>query len=466
MCETLLARKFLQLIHCIPLLLLSCSPSLGQYRPLEIPKTFTFTQPTPAYADPERQNHLGDFQTGITVKVLKNLPEETLWQVAFPRPQQAAIQAYIQSPKAYEKNPQAFENFKSQLAQFPLLDALLKNPDPWAIPILTLKNDYLKIPPKEGPKGELYELLEKTLLEHSVKFLHLIQADTQHLRYWSWTPPEIYIDYREPDNQKITINLWNKSDSTLKWRHAFKELQTTQDHLSQLEALLGGSPYQHKKNSPRPSHAITALRNNESFYYLANDLMLRLRWSREEFISIDLFSYRGQKRRMHQSFTSETFDQRTRNSVATHPDGHYFIDSIPMISQGDKGYCAAATLARILQYYGYPISMHAIGDLAETTAEDGTHYDEIFNSIRRICNSTPFKITVIRNTKREQLLAYIQRGIPLYWIIPGHARLINGIHPEGGILYSDSYGLGHEFKKMTWSEFIELNRTLFAIELR
>lgn len=457
----------------IPLLLLFASNlTFGQYRPLEIPETWTFSRPTPAYAEPERHTHLGDFQSGITVRVLKTIPEDRLWKVAFYRPQKTAIEAYIQSPIAHEKNPRALESAHSLLAEFPLLDSLLKSPEPWAIPIQTLRQDHLHIPPNESPEAELLELLEslgtldKALHQAPTEFLHLIQVDTQHLNYWSWTPAEIYIDYREPNNQKITINLWNKSDSSIKWNRAFPQLQETKARLSQLEELLGGKRYQHQKNSPRPSHNITALRNNEAFYYLANDLMIRLRWSRQEFISIDLLSYRQQKIRKNQPLNQQSFSQRTRNSVATHPDGHCYIDAIPMISQGDKGYCAAATLARILQYYGYPISMHAIGELAQTTAEGGTYDDDLFNSIRRFCNSTPFKITRFKNPRRDTLLSYIERGIPLYWLIPGHARLINGVHPEGGIIYSDSWGYGHEFKKMTWSEFKNLNDLVFAIELK
>src|SRR5262249_53890016 len=36
------------------------------------------------------------------------------------------------------------------------------------------------------------------------------------------------------------------------------------------------------------------------------------------------------------------------------PDGDVFIPSIPMIDQGDKGYCAVASAARVLNYYGIP----------------------------------------------------------------------------------------------------------------
>lgn len=42
------------------LLLLTSNSAFGQYRPLEIPKTWTFNQATPAYAEPEKQTHLGD----------------------------------------------------------------------------------------------------------------------------------------------------------------------------------------------------------------------------------------------------------------------------------------------------------------------------------------------------------------------------------------------------------------------
>ena len=71
--------------------------------------------------------------------------------------------------------------------------------------------------------------------------------------------------------------------------------------------------------------------------------------------------------------TTPSTSSPTHPKLRNHPpDGHCYIDAIPMIDQGEKGYCAAATLARILQYYGYPISMHAIGELAQTTAEGAT----------------------------------------------------------------------------------------------
>ncbi len=41
-------------------------------------------------------------------------------------------------------------------------------------------------------------------------------------------------------------------------------------------------------------------------------------------------------------------------SVVREPSGDVLIPNVPMVDQGDKGYCAVATSARILNYYGVP----------------------------------------------------------------------------------------------------------------
>jgi hypothetical protein len=45
-----------------------------------------------------------------------------------------------------------------------------------------------------------------------------------------------------------------------------------------------------------------------------------------------------------------------------------------MIDQGKKGYCAAATLARVLQHYGYVVDQHALAELAETEGQASEGY--------------------------------------------------------------------------------------------
>ncbi len=49
------------------------------------------------------------------------------------------------------------------------------------------------------------------------------------------------------------------------------------------------------------------------------------------------------------------------------------IKNVPMIDQGEKGYCAVATVARIFSYFGIEhVDQHEIASLANTSAEGGT----------------------------------------------------------------------------------------------
>jgi len=54
-------------------------------------------------------------------------------------------------------------------------------------------------------------------------------------------------------------------------------------------------------------------------------------------------------------------------------EGDVWIDNIPMIDQGEKGYCLPATVARIFSYYGMDgVDMHAMASMCDTVAGGGT----------------------------------------------------------------------------------------------
>ena len=48
--------------------------------------------------------------------------------------------------------------------------------------------------------------------------------------------------------------------------------------------------------------------------------------------------------------------------------GDVFVDNVPMVDQGQKGYCAAASAERVLRYYGVEIDEHQVAEAAGTTA--------------------------------------------------------------------------------------------------
>lgn len=218
--------------------------------------------------------------------------------------------------------------------------------------------------------------------------------------------------------------------------------------------------------------------------------------------------------------------------------GDVFVDNVPMVDQGQKGYCAVATAERVLRYYGLEIDEHSLADAAGTTADGGTSVLAMKNSIEAVgkryrlgtvvCygdfdkgaadriaglnaevraynkaakklkkaeiaetvyitregntvyyNPAAFdaaadpevlkemKVNGMQKSKftrfKKDVRDQVRKGIPLFWGVRlgtypepgipqtagGHMRLITGFNDKKDeILYSDSWGAGHELKRM------------------
>ena len=218
--------------------------------------------------------------------------------------------------------------------------------------------------------------------------------------------------------------------------------------------------------------------------------------------------------------------------------GDVFVDNVPMVDQGQKGYCAAAAAERVLRYYGLTIDEHQIAEAAGTTADGGTSTLAMKESVSaigrrfrlgtvvcygdfdkgneariaglvdevRVYNKTAKKLRkpaiddsvyishrgnttyfdpgavdramdpeVLKEMKvngaqkskftkfKKDIHDQVLKGIPLFWSVklgtypePGipqdagyHMRLIIGYNDKKGeLLYTDSWGAGHELKRM------------------
>lgn len=218
---------------------------------------------------------------------------------------------------------------------------------------------------------------------------------------------------------------------------------------------------------------------------------------------------------------------KVKENVTKSPNGDVFIDNVPMVDQGQKGYCAAAVAERVLRYYGTRIDEHEIAQQAGTTAEGGTSVSAMKSVVttvgeknglgfQEIVGMSPRSLADIeevlakynkaaKSLKKEELslatftrdhmidvaalheameakVIYTMRkkdsrakkfsagirqqvaaGVPIFWgvtlgIFPergipqtrgGHMRLIIGYNDKKReILYTDTWGEGHELKRM------------------
>lgn len=193
-------------------------------------------------------------------------------------------------------------------------------------------------------------------------------------------------------------------------------------------------------------------------------------------------------------------------------EGDVWIDNIPMIDQGEKGYCLPATVARIFSYYGMDgVDMHAMASMCDTVAGGGTTIGGMMEALEKIGSRFHVRVMTMKDKGKkpgpeEIVESYnklakrkgkpasrgfigvadrdidnalsvfdqeileesfpvkkaamkkwfrpvyksIDSGIPVLWGIPGHMRLIIGYNDAKGLIYySDTWGAGHEKKKMS-----------------
>ena len=216
--------------------------------------------------------------------------------------------------------------------------------------------------------------------------------------------------------------------------------------------------------------------------------------------------------------------------------GDMYIDGIPMINQGRKGYCVPASVARVLQYYGIDTDIHELALLMETDCGGGTKVGGRFPTLNRVAEEAGMRRVDYKNLEKyddayirrynqaaranrgrelniedftveeeengrvvnmrhydwlvdamneglklrsrdydvegfsvfkEGVVSNVQQGRPLLWSVEhlfpwdrsdgsqggGHMRLIVGVNQSRDeILYSDSWGVGNEFKRVGFAD--------------
>lgn len=194
------------------------------------------------------------------------------------------------------------------------------------------------------------------------------------------------------------------------------------------------------------------------------------------------------------------------SNVEKAANGDVFISNLPMVDQGDKGYCVAATTQRAFEYYGIGADMHQIAQIAESDPEKGTstltmakELDKIDYRFKTrldiIGMESSGKLTDVKVKKGEyyvgkevderkflkEIRSYINDGLPLLWALElgrypekpqltpqaagGHMRMIVGYNDSTEeIIFSDSWGAGHESKRMKMSDAYKASHGLFVLK--
>lgn len=212
------------------------------------------------------------------------------------------------------------------------------------------------------------------------------------------------------------------------------------------------------------------------------------------------------------------------------------LKDVPMVDQGEKGYCVVASVERVMRYYGGDVDQHELAQIADTSAEEGTSPEGMLNSMKKLTGRLGVKMKAMiewstkdffellddynraaKKGKRapevtgsyqtlddyykrmkpdiykevrlkktadygkfqREIVRTIDEGIPLLWSVRigivkekeipqgmgGHMRLIIGYdNTTKEIIYTDSWGMGHEEKRMSWEDAWTITTGLYSLQ--
>jgi hypothetical protein len=125
-----------------------------------------------------------------------------------------------------------------------------------------------------------------------------------------------------------------------------------------------------------------------------------------------------QLRTRAQQTSSADMKKEFQSRVQRRPNGDIVVGSIPMVSQGRKGYCVPATWARYLQYAGISVDEYALADAGNTRAGSGTFGKAMAAAAAPIVARNKRHLVPLSGTFSLSVISkYIDDGLPVMWTL-------------------------------------------------
>lgn len=275
---------------------------------------------------------------------------------------------------------------------------------------------------------------------------------------WEIAPVDIKVLFNNNKITQVVINMWNKGDCNKIDYRAASSVYT-----KILERLAAAG-----LNSNNETEDISTIINRKWDVYNIGRTNLGLSFKRREYFVVKLSrAEKNKKKNIKRDAKKrrELFLDSLKNNVQKDPYGDVYISGIPIIDQGGKGYCAPATCARVLQYYGIDVDMHLLADHMDTARKEGTSMYSVEQSLKFLCRGNPVTYRHYNQCSRSSVKKFINKGIPLIWCIPGHMRLIIGYNEKKReIIYTDSWGAWASYRRMAIKQAQRITEDIYVLK--
>lgn len=207
----------------------------------------------------------------------------------------------------------------------------------------------------------------------------------------------------------IDIMYANKGDSA-KDRNMNRTISRNGKELHENLTHLYGAPVKKKYGLKRIS--------NRGIGWNAGDSQIILEFVRQEYVILHLFIGSKEKTAAVQQHTVNAKKKDVTKQVKKNDFGDVYIADIPMVNQGNKGYCVPAAVERVLRHYGITsINMHYIADKANTGRGGGTSMKNATQALAPIGRAVNLDIVSTGDVRISMIKKYVDKGVPVCWFM-------------------------------------------------
>jgi len=314
---------------------------------------------------------------------------------------------------------------------------------------------------------------------------------------------EAIIDFKDGKLLGLTVSILNRGDSTKEDIRDFdRRLKISGKKIGEILAI------RPTRRESRPAQGFLT----EGWIWLSGKGLAVLEYNPEAPESVEFLRMRFARRDAGGAYEAATRSRAGASvklselpaNVKKDDKGNVYVSGLPMVDQGRKGYCVVASAQRLFEYYGIPCDQHQLAQIAGSDPERGTSVISINEELGKIdhCFKTRFEALAVkyrdgsfyemkkdnrpgrkvsRRDFHKRIHTYIDKGIPLLWALElgrfqeepsislqtggNHMRMIIGYNDKTNrIIFSDSWGAGHEFKTMDADDVYMATHGLFVLQ--
>jgi len=239
------------------------------------------------------------------------------------------------------------------------------------------------------------------------------EAPPEGLTLFSGTVYEVDAEFQGEKLSGLTVSIYNRGDAG----DIEKDQLTTliQSSYQQLTALTKVQPVTQGQD---PANAVKAY--GWTWKTPASTYLLEYSFTKE--VKTRNIAFRAEFVRLHITPTEKPKSFIAAALASASPQGAFNglshvkkdasgdvrIETVPMVDQGDKGYCVVATVERVMRYYGVPVDEHELAELANSSATGGTSTEAMFDSLKKLSQRLRVKIRTVENMDVRQILDLIK----------------------------------------------------------